>query len=350
MRPCQRTIFDDLPLKRRLLAKAAIGSARLIQRVSRQKHGGTGTLLVAYANLGDQLRMMNVLSRFLRPGESLDIACNAGTDQVFRMYPLAAAIEAFGAQGAGALRPALAQAFIAEARYEVALVPHPFMTEQIAIAYGQAQAQSVRAVDERTLSRDSWRLAYERFFESTLEHNAYTDKPQLRRELMWSGEPSFPPTVVVHLAKTASSRALDAQQCAAIIATLQQAQARIVALGSSAERPQLERIFADSGAEMWCGKPLAEVAQLLARSSLFVGPDSSMMNLADAVGTPSVIIYLTTSPNVAGPFYSRSIAVTPERYEPVGVQTLTSWSAEEKRPLVAPSAIANAIGEELRRS
>ncbi len=343
-----RTILDDLPFKRRLLARGALGAAQLISAINRPKRGGSGTLLVAYANLGDQLRMLNVLSRFLGPGDQVDAACNAGTQQAFELYPAVRSVRAFGAQGAGGLREALALAVRTQAPYNHAIVPHPFVTQPLAASYAKASAATVSALTEDQLSHESWRAAYERFFERLFGYQPIYDRPQVREDLRWHGEPPEP-LIIVHLATGAASRALDSQQCAAIVTSLKTSGARVVALGSGPEREQLESVFSDTGAEIWCGRPLPEIARLLARASLFVGLDSSMMNLADAVGTPSMIVYPTTSPRIAGPFYTSSVAVTPQRYEPVGVQALTSWSAGAPSSGIPVRSILDALDTELRR-
>lgn len=69
--------------------------------------------------------------------------------------------------------------------------------------------------------------------------------------------------------------------------------ARVVYLGSAAERPLVEATAASLNppALAAIGLPLPEAAELIRRADLFCGTDSGPAHLADAVGTPGAIIY-----------------------------------------------------------
>jgi ADP-heptose:LPS heptosyltransferase len=53
--------------------------------------------------------------------------------------------------------------------------------------------------------------------------------------------------------------------------------------------------------EWWLSLPLPELAATLARKGLFVGHDTGISHLAAAMGTPSVLLYGPTNPDVWGP-------------------------------------------------
>jgi ADP-heptose:LPS heptosyltransferase len=71
--------------------------------------------------------------------------------------------------------------------------------------------------------------------------------------------------------------------------------------------------------EIVCNLPLRRVAALLAQCTLYVGNDSGLMHLAAAVGTPVVILFGPTVPDLYLPQWVRSRAVvsdTPCVYRP----------------------------------
>ena len=70
-------------------------------------------------------------------------------------------------------------------------------------------------------------------------------------------------------------------------------QAKVLMLGTPAEADQVERQAAAAGVPvaLAVGLPIREVAELIRRAAVFVGTDSGPAHLADAVGTPGVILY-----------------------------------------------------------
>lgn len=300
----------------------------------RAKTGGSGDVLVSFGNLGDQIRMMNVLSRFdLRGG--MDVVCNAGTEAAFRLYPMTRSVSGYANQGAGALADAVPRMFASSAVYARALVPQPFVTQPLALASAKSLAaetlyctpdESDRASGAIVLTRASWRSAYENFFSQVLNRQPLHARPQIDASLRYGTGAPIQPRIVVHFMTSAASRALRASLWIDLLDRLLPLGLHIAALGGKSEEAALRALCGDRPVEYWCGRPLDEVAKLLAGSRLFIGVDSSMMNLADAVGTPSVILYVRTTPHIHGPYYTQSRAVVPENnYAPVGVDPLISW-------------------------
>ena len=67
------------------------------------------------------------------------------------------------------------------------------------------------------------------------------------------------------------------------------------------------------------GAPLAEIKNLLASASLFVGNDSGPAHMAAAFGVPSVVIFGTSNPAIWGPWRTTSEVVT----TPAGIRGVT---------------------------
>lgn len=354
--PRSRTILADLPLERRIFAVGAVAAANALRKVIRPKTAGAGDVLVSFANLGDQLRMLNVLSRF-ELAEGLDVVCNAGTEDAFSLYPVVRTVYSYANQGSGVLTYAARRAFTSSAPYARALVPQPFVTQPLALAAAKAFAartlyctpygrdDSPGAIP---LVRTSYRDAYEAFFSRALHSQPVYDRPQILADLHRDAQ-QVPPRVVIHFMTSAASRALSPSLFTALIDRLAPLGLQITVLGAKSEETQLRALLGARPVEYWCGRPLREVARLLAASRLFIGVDSSMMNLADAVGTPSVVLYARTAPHTHGPFYTEYRAIVPESgYDPVGVDTLASWKNAAPSGDISVESILNAAAELLR--
>lgn len=345
-------ILGDMPAGRRTLAVSALAAAWALQRITRTKSGGSGDVLVSFANLGDQLRTMNVLSRFTI-GAQLDVYCNAGTEQAFSLYPMVASTRGYANQGTGALIPAAGKVFTRTAQYARALIPQPFVTQPLALAIAKSVAAKTiyscphEGENEKLgailLSIDSWKRAYENFFEHAFARPATFALPQIHADLRYN-DSSSSARIVVHCTTSASSRAVTPNTWKQVFKDIRSFGLDLVILGSRSEETALHDLVDVPGVRFFLGQPLFEVARLLSTSRLFVGVDSSMMNLADAVGVPSVILYLYTSPAVHGPFYSQSFSVVPEHgYRPVGVDPMISWNALERSGHLTASQILDAI-------
>ena len=86
---------------------------------------------------------------------------------------------------------------------------------------------------------------------------------------------------------------------------------RAVLLGSEDDRATAGRIVAlchEATPENRVGAlSLADVADLCAQASLFIGPDSAIAHLADAAGTPSVVLFGSGDPAKWGPCHGTAV-------------------------------------------
>jgi ADP-heptose:LPS heptosyltransferase len=337
-------VLAHLPLARRIAAVGAVALGRAIATASRAGSSGQDRdVLVAFASLGDQLRMLNVWSRFAPSDRPVDVICNSETADAFAIYQGVGARRAYGFQGAAALAPAACGVWQRRKQYRRAIVAHPFVTQPIALAYARVRAQSVASFEGRSFGRHrpgdiatplgttSWRDAYEALFAAcygapkhlrpVLTPAASADRDRCRHDAR-----SRPPVVVMHVGASTPARSLPARLCVDAISALRARGYEITILGSEAERVRLANAFDASGARLMCGSPLREIVGIVAGASFFFGVDSSMLHVADAVGTPCVVVYLATQPAVTGPFYTRFEAVYPRTdYRPVGMDAMTRW-------------------------
>lgn len=77
-----------------------------------------------------------------------------------------------------------------------------------------------------------------------------------------------------------------------VVLNKNQAVALLGGLDVLAEAESLVGSFTDSRVRSWVGKAsLAQTAALIKNSSLFIGPDSGIMHLAGAVGTPVIAVF-----------------------------------------------------------
>jgi heptosyltransferase-2 len=80
--------------------------------------------------------------------------------------------------------------------------------------------------------------------------------------------------------------------------------AHLVVVGGEADEAPLAALrgaFAGQAVSYIASQPLTTVAAVLARCSSFVGHDSGISHIAGAVGTPSVLLFGPTDPNVWAP-------------------------------------------------
>lgn len=314
-------------LTARLLGSAAITAGSLIAPAARSRLSDTQEqLLVAFSNVGDQLRMMNVLSRCNGKGPALTVVTNDAASPVFALYRDAPSVTAFALHGAESLKGSLQHLVSRKCRYRRAFVPFPYVTQPIAIAYATTHAQEVIAIEPQpgtdylgpvkrvhrvALEATTWRQCFERFFMGCFPGTTLEERPCLRDEFQHRGKENQ--TVLMHTLSASQNRSLPFRIVQRAIAHVRHRGLDVVLLGSASQAAYLHSYSPDSGVKVRCGAPLAEVATLMAQSRMFVGIDSSMMNLADAVGLPSVIIYGPTDPSIAGPFYTKSVPVLAKR-------------------------------------
>jgi hypothetical protein len=345
-------VLDGLSLGRRALAFGAVALGNLIAATAPERRGGDGAILVAYANLGDQLRMMNVWSRFADEQGSIAVACNTPTAEAFSLFSCVGAVRAFSHQGAQSLGESLRRWRRRSAQYAISWVPHPFFTRPIALAYARTHAAGVIAIEGRgasigttvPLDASSWRAAYERLAARCFPDvtPAARPRPSLR---VTPGSRSA--KAVLHVTSSEQSRALGSDDCKTIARELLRLGLQLTVVGASREENMLRSTFAGvDNVSFLCGATLRMVAEIFCDAALFVGVDSSMMQLADAVGLPSVVIYKSTSAKVTGPYYTRFIAIEPEgNFHPVGVVAESSWKQAPSSWKIDPASVSGAAAQ-----
>ena len=112
--------------------------------------------------------------------------------------------------------------------------------------------------------------------------------------------------ITVHPGTSKPERAWHAERFSVLCQKLiKQYRVKIVLLGTSDEKPLLERISKFCSSEtvnIASNLNLDEVAQLFKMSRLFIGNDSGMLHLASLIGTPVVGIFGPGHPGTTGPF------------------------------------------------
>lgn len=101
------------------------------------------------------------------------------------------------------------------------------------------------------------------------------------------------PVVVIHPAGATQRERLWPRYGALAQKLFEQGRAKVVMIGTPAEAGEVDRQAGQAQAPVVkaLGLPLREVAELIRRADLFIGTDSGPCHLADAVGTPGVIVY-----------------------------------------------------------
>jgi hypothetical protein len=304
----------DAAFQKRLPSSIVFAAARTILRSARPRtEPATQLRAVAFGNLGDQLRFLSVLTRF--PVHEVTIDSNAEAAGAMALYERVRTGATFARHGLSAI---LSRAESKPAA--IALVPHPFITQPVALVHAMRNATSVIAASTgqfpecagamRFLKPDraNWRSFYETFIEDALGLQPDTAHPRLRPELRYQYSDSR--DVLLHVLSSYAKRAMPVSVARSIASVMTNAGLRVTLLGTTAEEPRLREVARDMPIELFVGQTLPKVAALMASSRAFVGVDSGMMNLADAVGIPSVVLYPRTNPAVEGPFYAKSISIS----------------------------------------
>lgn len=111
--------------------------------------------------------------------------------------------------------------------------------------------------------------------------------------------------VVVHPGAASGSRRWPVSRFAAVAASLAAAGLPVVVTGSAAERPLALGVATEAGlptASVLAGRTsLVELAALVAAARLVVCGDTGVAHLANAYGTPSVVLFGPVSPALWGP-------------------------------------------------
>ena len=112
------------------------------------------------------------------------------------------------------------------------------------------------------------------------------------------------PYAVIHAAPMFRYKRWTADGWQVIAAGLDARGLAVLATGGEGDRPYLD--------EVWAGQPEVsrldgmlswpELAELIGRASVYVGPDTSVTHLAAATGTPTVALYGPTDPRLWGPW------------------------------------------------
>jgi hypothetical protein len=345
-------VLENLPVWRRALAYAAVTVGDGIASLARTRTGGSGDLVVAFANLGDQLRFMNVWSRYVPAGTAADIVCNEPTPPVFELFEGVGRIRAFGHQGAASLVTSGKRMLSRTAPYARGLVPHPFFTRPLALAYARTHAAEVIAMAGRgsavgttiPLDRTSWRTAYERFAEACFPGVRPAARPRVRAHFRRRAPSKI---AILHVAPSVTARAMPNEDARTLAAAALDLGFRPCAVGSAGQEERLRACFNGLEVRLVCGAPLTAVADLLGEAALFMGVDSAIMHVADALAVPCLVVYSATDPDITGPFHAPVAPLCVHSHTtPLGVEPESSWHARKTSGprLVREQVVAAAQG------
>ncbi len=326
------------PASKRVPGIAAIALARGLNRIPRRpaRERDPSVLVVAFGNLGDQLRFLNVATRIVEP-PALRYVANAESAAAFALYGIRPEI-AFARHGVDALPSAAMGLFLPPRRHATGLVPLPLMTQSIAVAYARARAERVETAstgEYPAYARDatlricdvtSWRSFFEDYFAATaIARHGFDDRPALLARA--ARAPDRTREVGLHVGSSDARRAMPVDVASRVVDAIADLGFVPYLLGVAAESEHLRAIARGSrrGAALVVGRPLVEVATRIGASAAFVCVDSSMMSLADALLVPMVPIYATTDAG-AGPFYAPSAPVRVARASAPGVVALMGRS------------------------
>lgn len=310
-------------------AAAVIAGSLISQACTDRKSQSARSLLVAFGNIGDQIKMMNDFSRYALL-EEVDFVLSAGSADLPALYQDHANVAVYEHHGAASLAASAKSLNAKSCDYWTAMVPFPFVTQAIDLAFALTHAQNVIAVETQPgrdyvgpldrvtrvpLEFASWQKCFESFFRACYPGVCPGPRPRVRPQFVHkSGEGKI---AIVHSLSAAPNKSLPVSLLRGACERLIGKGFAINLLGSANQEAALRQMCTGLSVETYCGYPLPDVAALMARSTMFVGIDSSMMSLADAVGIPSLIVYGPTCPEITGPFYTRHTAILSTRRERV---------------------------------
>lgn len=124
----------------------------------------------------------------------------------------------------------------------------------------------------------------------------------------------LPPSAVIHAVAATAEKAWRAEGFLEVARRLQASHGRIVFIGGPDDDLSPFREF-----PRVAGAPLAEIKNLLATASLFIGNDSGPAHMAAAFGVPSVVIFGSSNPAIWGPWRTPSEVVQ----SPAGIRAVT---------------------------
>jgi hypothetical protein len=343
----------EAPWSKKLPGSTAIAAARALAHVphARGAHRD-GNVVIGFNNLGDQLRMLNVLSRFAFCADGF--VTNSEANAALSFFDLHADA-AYARHGVDAL-PAIVAGLAFRPRVARAFVPHPAVTQPLAIGIGRARALrtfaaitgeypcGARDTTFVRCDRASWRAFYESYFAQVLQMEPVVATPRIMPRYAYAGRRGT--DAVVHLSSSAKGRAMPPGAMVESLRAIAATGLRPFLTGAESERALLAPVARAARCDTLIGEPLADVALALTRARIFFGVDSSIMNLADAVGTPSIVVYNATDPRVVGPFYA---PLAPIQLAPPIIHDVSILTGRLEKPPADWSGIADLVSDALCR-
>lgn len=115
---------------------------------------------------------------------------------------------------------------------------------------------------------------------------------------------SFPGSAIaLHPGSGGASKAWPLPNWMALLEKTELAQSRVIVVGGEADRAQLQcfRSFSRNGIYFAENLPLPQLAAVLQQSRLFLGHDSGISHIAAAVGSPCLLLFGPSDPEVWAP-------------------------------------------------
>jgi hypothetical protein len=344
--PSLEALRDVAPVGRALsyatLAAATTIGVAALRSASARAGAGDGDAVVSVGNLGDHIRMLNVATR-LEPSVPLHVIANDAAAPLVGLYA-DVRIEASGGRYGASFVAAAAKRLIARrpARFARALVAQPMVTQPQAIAEATTIAERsivlgagiVAGVDRIAFDERSWRTAYERFFSACYPNASFAPLPRIAPDLRWNGRGSR--RIAIHTGGQGHVRGIDDSSFCDLAVRLIAREYEPCIVGTFAEGPALRASFPER-CRFVLGASMRELARELAECAALVAIDSSVMNVADAVGLPCVIAYNRSDPAASGPFYVPLVAVHAEGARSLGTAPHGRWRQASKDRGRSPS-------------
>jgi hypothetical protein len=334
-----------LPPVRHALALGAIFGGGLVYTlfgVRRSESVGYGDAIVSIGGTGDHIRMLNAFTR-MKEVPPVAVYTNDNVRGLDGIFADVAVRDVGGAHGSSFISPsAISRIFRSQPIFNRALIAQPMETQPIAIAFGAAIAREVVVhgagcidVDRRVaFDATSWSRSYERFFEICYPDASFGTTPRIHDEYRWIGGRKL---IAFHTGGSGHVRGIDEKVFPETAKGLSRLGYSIAVVGSKSESEGLHRLFTGVDCEYWIEMDLASLASRLKQSAALVAIDSSMMNLADAIGLPSVIIYNLTRPETHGPFTTKLVPIVCRDARTLGTAYDVRWDLNRDRRGTGPS-------------
>jgi hypothetical protein len=339
--------LKDVDLFPRLLSYAAIAAGAAISATALggdRASSGTGDVLISVGNVGDHMRMLNVATR-LHPPRPLRVIANDTAASLTGVYIGVELDPSGGRYGADFIQRSMLRLAKRTTRsFARALVCQPMLTQPQAIAEALTVADDcivlgsgiVRGVDRVPFAETSWRDGYERFFEACYPGATFLARPRIAHHLIWNGHRSN--LIAIHTGGDSHVRGIASESFTELACRISSDGFVPVIVGAANEEAQLRRSFSGIECAFAIELPMQELAALLARCAALCAIDSSVMNLADAVGLPCVIAYNLTDPSANGPYYAPLAAVIARGARSLGATAHGRWKAAAPNRGISPTA------------